>query len=97
MRVPRTRGHELERARGGANVTTDLARTLRAADRLRREGYVAGLREHGAKITDTVEYVAGRQAFTIGATTRDNPYPLMSPSWWRWQEGLLGNCDSQQT
>jgi hypothetical protein len=38
------------------------------------------------------EYQEGEAAFRRGLTTRNNPYPFRSPEYWRWQEGLLGNC-----
>lgn len=37
------------------------------------------------------EYMEGEAAFRCGLTIRNNPYPFLSPEYWRWQEGLLGN------
>jgi hypothetical protein len=46
-------------------------------------------------ITDSSEYGEGEAAFCRDLTTRDNPYPFLSPEYWRWQEGLLGNGSSR--
>ncbi|MCE5269322.1 MAG: hypothetical protein LLG00_15705 [Planctomycetaceae bacterium] len=43
-------------------------------------------------LSDSDEYKEGEAAVCRGATTRDNPYPFLSAEYWRWQEGLLGNC-----
>jgi hypothetical protein len=42
-------------------------------------------------LVDSSEYKEGEAAFRRGLTTRNNPYPFLSPEYWRWQEGLLGN------
>jgi hypothetical protein len=42
-------------------------------------------------LVDSSEYKEGEAAFCQGSTTRDNPYPFLSPEYWRWEEGLLGN------
>ncbi|MEN6450513.1 MAG: hypothetical protein ABFC96_08485 [Thermoguttaceae bacterium] len=49
----------------------------------------------GMLLTDSDEYKEGETASRRGATTRDNPYPFLSPEYWRWQEGLLGNCSKR--
>ena len=46
-------------------------------------------------IADSSEYKEGEAAFCRGLTTRNNPYPFLSPEHWRWQEGLLGNCSNR--
>jgi hypothetical protein len=45
-----------------------------------------------ALITNSSEYKEGEAAFCRGLTTRNNPYPFLSPEYWRWHEGLLGNA-----
>jgi len=40
---------------------------------------------------ETPEFQEGTRAYQEGKTTKDNPYPPLSESHWRWQEGLLGN------
>ena len=43
-------------------------------------------------LADSSEYKEGEAAFCRGLTTRNNPYQFLSPEYWRWQEGLFGNC-----
>ncbi|MEN6458689.1 MAG: hypothetical protein ABFC63_07140 [Thermoguttaceae bacterium] len=45
-------------------------------------------------LADSDEYKEGEAASCRGLTTRDNPYRFLSPEYWRWQEGLLGNCSA---
>ena len=51
----------------------------------------SGNRQSSMLLVDSSEYKEGEVAFHSGLTTRNNPYPLLSPESWRWQEGLLGN------
>jgi hypothetical protein len=46
-------------------------------------------------IADSSEYKEGEAAFCRGLTTRNNPYPFLSPEHWCWQEGLLENCSNR--
>ena len=52
---------------------------------------VTGIRQSSMLLVDSSEYQEGEVAFRSGLTTRNNPYPFLSPESWRWQEGLLGN------
>jgi hypothetical protein len=47
-------------------------------------------------LTNSSEYKEGEAAFCCGLTVRNNPYPFCSPEYWRWQEGLLGNCQPRK-
>jgi hypothetical protein len=47
-------------------------------------------------LTNSSEFKEGEAAFCRGLTTRNNPYPFCSPEYWRWQEGLLGNCQPRE-
>lgn len=42
-------------------------------------------------LVNSSEYKEGEAAFCRGLTIRNNPYPFLSPEYWRWHEGLLGN------
>jgi len=53
-------------------------------------------RRYSMLLADSSEYKEGEAAFCRGLTTRNNPYPFLSPKYWRWQEGLLGNCRSRE-
>lgn len=53
---------------------------------------VTGNRRYSMLLVNSSEYKEGEAAFGCGLTTRDNPYPFRSPEYWRWQEGLMGNC-----
>jgi hypothetical protein len=46
-------------------------------------------------LVNSSEYAEGLAAFGRGLTTRNNPYAFLSPEYWRWQEGLLGNCQNR--
>lgn len=46
------------------------------------------------RLADSSEYKEGEAASCRGLTTRNNPYPFLSPEYWRWHEGLLGNCSN---
>jgi hypothetical protein len=52
---------------------------------------VQGQRQPSMLLVDSSEYKEGEAAFCQGSTTRNNPYPFLSPEYWRWEEGLLGN------
>jgi hypothetical protein len=54
-------------------------------------------RQSSMLIADSSEYMEGEAAFCSGLTTRNNPYPFLSPEYWRWQEGLLGNCRPRES
>ena len=47
-------------------------------------------------LTNSSEYKEGEAAFCCGLTARNNPYPFCSPEYWRWQEGLSGNCQPRE-
>jgi hypothetical protein len=47
-------------------------------------------------LIDSNEFKEGEAAFARGSTTRNNPYRFASPEYWRWQEGLLGNCHASE-
>ena len=47
-------------------------------------------------LTNSSEYKEGEAAFCCGLTARNNPYPICSPKYWRWQEGLSGNCQPRE-
>ena len=47
-------------------------------------------------LTNSSEYKEGEAAFWCGLTARNNPYPFCSPEYWRWQEGLSGNCQPRE-
>jgi hypothetical protein len=42
-------------------------------------------------LVNSSEYKEGEAAFYRGLTIRNNPYPFLSPEYWRWQEGFFGN------
>ena len=48
-------------------------------------------RRHLMLFANSSEYKEGEAAFYRGLTTGNNPHPFLSPGYWRWQEGLLGN------
>ena len=52
---------------------------------------VTGKRRYFMLLVNSSEYKEGEVAFYRGLTTKNNPYPFLSPEYWRWQEGLLGN------
>jgi hypothetical protein len=53
---------------------------------------VTGNSQPSMLLVDSSEYKEGEAAFCQGgSTTRNNPYPFLSPEYWRWEEGLLGN------
>lgn len=49
-------------------------------------------RQYYLLLVNSNEFKEGEAAFGRGLTTRNNPYSFLSPEYWRWQEGLLGNC-----
>jgi hypothetical protein len=53
-------------------------------------------RRYSMLLSDSSEYKEGEAAFGRGLTIRNNPYPFLSPKYWRWNEGLLGNCRSKE-
>ena len=53
---------------------------------------VIGERQYFLLLINSSEYQEGKAAFDRGLTTRNNPYSFLSSEYWRWQEGLLGNC-----
>ena len=53
---------------------------------------VTGKRRYFMLLVNSSEYKEGEVAFYRGLTTKNNPYPFLSPEYWRWHEGLLGNC-----
>jgi hypothetical protein len=54
-------------------------------------------RQYLLLLVNSSEYREGEAAFTLGSTTRNNPYRFGSPEYWRWQEGLLGNCHPSES
>jgi hypothetical protein len=52
---------------------------------------VEGESRYSLLLVDSSEYKEGEAAFCQSSTTRNNPYPFLSPEYWRWEEGLLGN------
>jgi len=53
-------------------------------------------RRYSMLLANSSEYQEGEAAFGRGLTTRNNPYSFLSPEYWRWQEGLLGNCQPRE-
>jgi hypothetical protein len=53
---------------------------------------VMGERRDAMLLTNSSEYKEGEAAFGRGLTARNNPYPFGSSEYWRWSEGLFGNC-----
>jgi hypothetical protein len=47
-------------------------------------------------LANSSEYKEGEAAFGRGLTARNNPYPFGSSEYWRWQEGLWGNCPPRE-
>ena len=57
---------------------------------------VTGNRRTFMSLANSNEYKEGEAAFCRGLTTGSNPYPFLSPEYWRWHEGLLGNCHPRE-
>ena len=81
----------------GPELSMIVAQILDKIDENQKQGKsdvrpVAGNPQSSMLIVDSSEYKEGEAAFCRGFTTRNNPYPFRSPEYWRWQEGLLGNC-----
>jgi hypothetical protein len=57
---------------------------------------VIGERQYFLLLVNSSEFKEGKAVFDRGLTTRDNPYSFLSPEYWRWQEGLLGNCQTRE-
>jgi hypothetical protein len=53
---------------------------------------VTGEPQYSMLLANSSEYKEGEAAFCRGLTARNNPYPFGSPEYWRWHEGLFGNC-----
>jgi hypothetical protein len=53
---------------------------------------VIGERRDAMLLANSSEYKEGEVAFSRGLTARNNPYPFGSSEYWRWSEGLFGNC-----
>jgi hypothetical protein len=57
---------------------------------------VIGEGQYSLLLINSSEYKEGQAAFEHGLTTRNNPYSFLSPEYWRWQEGLLGNSQPRE-
>jgi hypothetical protein len=58
---------------------------------------VTGQPRYSLLLADSSEYQEGEAASCRDLTTRNNPYPFRSPEYWRWQEGLMGNCRPRES